>query len=139
MTFNFESGIPGWQDIEGLQDVSGTATYRTTFESPLVKAGQQSRVVLEFNPVPDAHEWFLNGIRVPGYDRLSGILDITSHLKDGENSKTFVRFLGLRLIITGILSPVLEIKIGTTLSNRMKQVYPEMFKDRPIQRHGVSG
>lgn len=88
--FNLESEIPSWQDIEGLQEVSGAAAYRTTLKSPFVQAGERSRVMLEFKPIPDAHEWFVNGISVPGYDRLSGLLDISSQLQDGENGKTVV-------------------------------------------------
>ncbi|GHJ86345.1 hypothetical protein NliqN6_2747 [Naganishia liquefaciens] len=119
--FELEARLPGWQDVQGLQNVSGTAVYRTTFECPLIQESSQgglpNKVVVEFEPITDAHQWFLNGSTVPGSDRLSGRLDLTSCVKEGKN--------------------VLELKIATTLTNRMRKVYPQLFKNRAAEQHGV--
>jgi hypothetical protein len=84
--FSLDDGVQSWLDDNGLEDTSGTAVYRATFQNPLenMSSGKMN-VMLELGRVDDAHDLAINGETVTGYDRLSGRPDITRYLRMGDN------------------------------------------------------
>jgi phage terminase large subunit-like protein len=73
--------------MDGLEDVSGTATYSTAFT---LRSKPTSPIVLVLNKLEDAFEVILNGQVVQGIDRMANTTgDIGPLLKPGENSQLY--------------------------------------------------
>ncbi len=82
-TYNLAS-LTSWQDIQGLEDVSGTATYSTTFKLPIRPV---SPTIIALSHLEDAFKVILNGQVVDGIDRIANTTgDIALLLKTGDNS-----------------------------------------------------
>ncbi|MCI8497669.1 MAG: hypothetical protein HFE85_05410, partial [Clostridiales bacterium] len=74
-----------WNEIEGLEDAAGVATYTTSFR---MDEGWESGLgaTLKFDYVSDTMKLWVNGNEVAGVDQLSKIVDIGAYLIPGENT-----------------------------------------------------
>lgn len=77
------STLPSWKSIAGLEDTSGVGYYTTTFSWP--PAGDASGAYMSFPAVSHGLAVFVNGERVPTFDRHAPVRDITAYLRRGTN------------------------------------------------------
>lgn len=75
-----------WNEIEGLEDVAGVATYNTSFE--LENGWEQGQgAMISFTRVSDTMKLKVNGTEVP-VNQLSNTIDIGKYLVKGTNNIT---------------------------------------------------
>ena len=76
-----------WNELEGLQDVAGVATYTATFDlAEGWDAGLGAEI--DFGRVSDTMQLTVNGLTIPNIDQLSNHVDIGRYLQAGKNTVT---------------------------------------------------
>lgn len=76
--------LKSWDQIEGLEDVSGVGVYTTEFEMPSdYKEGQKAYIHCGF--IKDAYGVTINDKDID-IDPISGLADVTDFVKPGENT-----------------------------------------------------
>jgi hypothetical protein len=110
-------GLKSWLAIPALQHVSGVGTYTSTFEAPATwKSG--SPVILHLGEVMDSFRLAINGKPVP-MDQISAMGDISRYIKPGANT--------------------IEVRVATTLNNRLADIDPDVKKRNFSQNYGLIG
>lgn len=119
------SSLVSWQDIDGLQDVSGRGYYTTTFRWP--PKGGADGAFIDFGRVFHTLTVSVNGHRLPPLDASRARADIGKYLKKGENK--------------------VEAVIATTLINTLRPVWSQLEFSAttplknipPAQDYGLKG
>jgi hypothetical protein len=110
-------GLKAWPAIPALQNVSGVGTYTTTFKVPAAwKTG--SPVTLHLGEVMDSFRLAINGQPVP-MNQISATGDVSRYIKPGENT--------------------IEVRVATTLNNRLADIDPDVKKRNFTQPYGLIG
>ena len=110
-------GLKSWSMIPALQHVSGIGTYTTTFQSPTTwKSG--STAMLHLGEVMDSFRVTINGQLVP-MDQISATGEVSRYLKQGANK--------------------IEVRVATTLNNRLTDIDPDVKKRNFNQDYGLIG
>jgi hypothetical protein len=104
-----------WTALEGLGDVSGVGTYSATFDW----APDDGALRLDLGEVSNAVEVRLNGAPVGGVNPMDPVVILSENLQAGAN--------------------VLEIRVGSTLNNRLRVVHPNVFGVNQRQTSGLLG
>jgi len=105
--FNTTHELPSlasWQDIDGLQNVSGRGYYTTTFPWP--PKGRADGAFIDFGRVSHTLTVSINGHQLPPLDTSRARADIGAYLKDGEN--------------------VVQAIIATTLINTLRPIWDKL-------------
>lgn len=112
--------LPTWTAIPGLEDVSGTGTYRGTVRVDK-NWSKSSRLVLDLGSVSDTVRVFINGEEANGVNPMNPVVDVTELVKSGRNA--------------------VEIEVATTLRNRMRVISGAAATPStgPRQQYGVFG
>ena len=106
-----------WPQIAQLQNTSGIGNYTTTFTAPATwKPG--SPAILSLGEVFDSFQLTLNGKVVP-IDQISAVGNVGQYLKPGVNT--------------------IEIRVATTLNNRLADLDPDVKKRNLVQNYGLIG
>lgn len=81
------NGLKPWNELEGLQDAAGVATYTTTFD---LAEGWETGLgaEIDFGRVSDTMQLTVNGLSIPNSDQLSNHVDIGRYLQAGKNTVT---------------------------------------------------
>ncbi|MEG9431688.1 glycosyl hydrolase [Terriglobus sp. ADX1] len=110
-------GLKSWRKIPGLADVSGVGTYTTTLNLPDDwKAGRSS--VLRLGEVMDSFQLKVNGKAVPA-NQISAAVEVGRYLHAGANT--------------------IEVRVATTLNNRLSQLDTDVRKRKIVQEYGLIG
>ena len=110
-------GLKAWPQIPALQNASGIGTYTTTFELPSTWNGANG-AVLSLGEVFDTFTVTVNGQAV-ALDQIGAEGEIGPYLKAGKNT--------------------LEVRVATTLNNRLAQIDDEVKARGLIQPYGLVG
>ena len=111
------STLQPWSEVPELQDVSGVGTYTTTVELP-EQWGRRHGAVLDLGAVFDTVALRVNGTRV-ALDMANPVADVSEHLVPGRNT--------------------LEVRVATTLRNRMRTVEGSGQAASARQPYGLVG
>lgn len=104
-----------WTQLEGCADVSGIGTYAAKLDW----SAADGALRLDLGAVSNAVEVRLNGRTLPGVDPLHPVLWLRDGLLEGENT--------------------IEIRVGSTLNNRLRLAHAEVFGGSPRQTSGLLG
>lgn len=115
------NSLESWPSITELADVSGIGTYNTSFtlgtlETPL-STGMGA--YLKATAFGGSFRIKVNGESIGPSDQLAVQFDIGSYVKNGTNT--------------------LEIEIATTLLNRMRVLYPDVYGGKSRSNYGLMG
>jgi hypothetical protein len=82
--------LVSWQQVSGLQNVSGRGFYSTSFQWPSsptsLPQNSSSGAIIDFGPVVHSLSVQLNGHALPALDVTSATADISQWLVEGENT-----------------------------------------------------
>ncbi len=110
-------GLKPWPQIASIQDAAGVGTYTTTFNLPANwKVG--SSATLKLGEVFDSFKLTINGKDVP-INQISAMGEVGPYLKAGSNS--------------------IQVRVATTLNNRLASVDPDVKKRNVVQSYGLIG
>ena len=109
--------LGSWSAIDGLEDAVGVGTYTTE----VIANGRLAAVgaVLDLGAVGGAYRVYVNGQRVSTPDQLGTLVDLDSRLKPGRN--------------------LVQVKVASTLLNRLRVHRPDEFGDRSPTDNGLLG
>jgi Glycosyl hydrolases family 2, sugar binding domain len=111
------NSLKPWTEIPELKNVSGIGTYTSTIDVPANwKPG--SLATLHLGEVFDSFQLTVNGKIVP-INQISATADISKYLKPGSNT--------------------LQVRVATTLNNRLSDLDPDVKKRNVIQKYGLIG
>jgi hypothetical protein len=105
-----------WTEIPELKNVSGIGTYTSSIDLANWKPG--ANATLHLGEVFDSFQLTVNGRVVP-INQISAAADIGKYLKPGSNT--------------------LQVRVATTLNNRLSDLDPDVKKRNLIQRYGLIG
>jgi hypothetical protein len=108
-------GLKSWPNIPALKDVSGVGTYTASFELP---SGWKGGALLKLGEVFDSFTLAVNGKNVP-VNQISAAVEVGPYLHAGSNS--------------------IEVRVATTLNNRLSSLDPDVAKRGLIQAYGLIG
>ncbi len=108
------TALRAWPEIPELQNVSGLATYTTSFDWPSKTEG----AILNLGEVFDTFTLKINDQAV-SIDQLSAEADIGPYLKPGRNT--------------------IEVRVATTLNNRLTKIDDDVAKRGIVQPYGLVG
>lgn len=111
-------GLAPWSDIAGIESASGVGTYTTTLTLPSDWKAATHGATIDLGQVTDTFRLSVNGQAV-GIDQVSGQADIGSALKAGTNT--------------------LDVRVATTLNNRMFQLETAVANRGLTQENGLVG
>lgn len=117
ITLNLNSLQP-WPDIAELKNASGVGTYSYALNLPMAWNNSDHGATLSLGQVVDAFTLRVNGQLIPT-DQLSAKVDLGSSLKAGENK--------------------IEIRVSTTLNNRLHTLNKAVADRGIIQEYGLVG
>jgi hypothetical protein len=110
-------GLKPWPKIPALKDVSGVGTYTASFEVPSDwKSGYGA--LLTLGEVFDSFTLSVNGKNVP-INQISAAAEVGPYLHAGSNT--------------------IEVRVATTLNNRLSSLDPDVAKRDLIQGYGLIG
>jgi len=120
LTAASDGTLPSWQNIAGLEDVSGTGTYTGRLTLPEEWADDHG-VILDLGRVSDNLVMRVNDVQVRHVSPVNPRADISAHLHAGENE--------------------IEIEVGTTMRTRMRVISGPVAtpSTEPRQDYGVFG
>jgi alpha-L-rhamnosidase/Glycosyl hydrolases family 2, sugar binding domain len=110
-------GLKPWTEIPQLQNVSGIGTYTSTIDLP-ANWKPTSTATLRLGEVFDSFQLTINGKLVP-INQISATADISKYLKPGANT--------------------LQVRVATTLNNRLSDLDPDVKKRNLVQKYGLIG
>jgi hypothetical protein len=110
------SDLKEWPEIQGLADVSGSASYVASFDIPTSADRDRTRLLLP--PIRDAWTLSINGRTVP-VDQRARQVDIGDFVIGGANE--------------------IKIQVATTLNNRLRVVEPDVYAGLSRQAYGITG
>jgi hypothetical protein len=85
-TTHFLPNPVSWQQISGLQNVSGRGYYSASFQwPPSASAARASGAIIDFGPIVHTLRASINGNMLPPLDVTSAKADISQWLVQGEN------------------------------------------------------
>ncbi|KAL4905926.1 hypothetical protein BDW74DRAFT_177622 [Aspergillus multicolor] len=116
------TSLAPWPSIAGIEDVSGNATYTATFTLGTAKTSYSSKAMgayLTFTKFNGSFRVSVNGESLPPLDQMGVQFDISRWLKNGTNT--------------------LEVEVASTLMNRMRIVYPDVYGSYKRQEFGLRG
>ncbi|KAJ5605313.1 secreted protein [Penicillium lagena] len=96
--------LVSWQEISGLQNVSGRGYYETIFEWP--PSDDASGALLSFGPVVHTIRVGINGYSLPPLDTTSATADISKYLRHGINK--------------------VQVTVSTTLANVLAPIWEDL-------------
>lgn len=108
--------LVSWQDIPGLQNVSGRGYYKTSFEWD---EGSAAGAIIDFGPIVHTIRVNINGHTVPPLDTTAARADISKYLKHGEN--------------------VVEAAVATTLVNVLSPIWFDLESSAIFATNGPLG
>lgn len=126
VTYNTTHALPhlvSWQQVPGLQNVSGRGFYSTSFQWP--PSGLDSRktqpdgAFIDFGPVLHTLSVWVNGHELPPLDVTSAKADITQWLVKGENT--------------------VKANIATTLNNVLRTIWDDLMTSGTRAADPVAG
>lgn len=110
-------GLNPWPQIPQLKDVSGVGTYTTNFELPADwKSGLGA--VLQLGEVLDSFTLSVNGNKIP-VNQIGATAEVGQYLQGGTND--------------------IEVRVATTLNNRLSSLDGDVAKRGLIQQYGLIG
>ena len=113
------AGVPlrSWTEIDGIKDAVGVGTYTTRVDASrrLAKVG----AVLDLGKVGGSYRVYVNGRLVATPDQLGTLVDLGSRLDEGRN--------------------VIQVKVASTLLNRLRVHRPAEFGSRTPTTNGLVG
>ncbi len=109
-------GLKAWPDIPELKDTSGVGRYFAEFNLETWTPGNHA--VLSLGQVVDTFAVKVNGTDVP-MDTIGASADVGPYLTEGKNT--------------------LEVRVSTTLNNRLAQLAPAVQSRGVIQEYGLVG
>lgn len=112
--FNLSSLKP-WTEIDELKDVSGNATYSTTFNLDTDSEGLGA--YLEVHRFNDSIRLTVNEQQLPPIDQVATRFDITQWIRNGTNK--------------------VDIDLSTTLYNRLRALEPTIYQQKR-QNYGLT-
>ncbi|KAK2751220.1 secreted protein [Colletotrichum kahawae] len=117
-SYNITSLSP-WSDIDGLQNVSGNATYWTDFVLGTTDApyGSSAGAYMELNMFQGSFRAEINGEALGALDQMAHRFDVGKWLRNGTNT--------------------LEIEVATSLINRMRAFQPQYYEVYARQKYGL--
>ncbi|MDW5597565.1 glycosyl hydrolase [Conexibacter stalactiti] len=110
-------GLKPWTEIPQLRDTSGTGVYTTTVSLPAGWSAADG-ATLSLGEVFDTFTVRVNDRQVPA-DQISGDVDLAGLLRAGENT--------------------IEVRVATTLNNRLNAIDPNVTRRGFVQRYGLVG
>lgn len=117
-SFNLTSLSP-WSDIDGLQDVFGTATYSTEFVLGNADApyGSDTGAYMKLDMFQGSFRAKVNGETLGSLDQMAHRFDVSKWLRNGTNT--------------------LEIEAATSLINRTRAFQPQYYEQYARQKCGL--
>ncbi|KAJ5019402.1 hypothetical protein K4K57_000568 [Colletotrichum sp. SAR 10_99] len=117
-TLNLTTLTP-WSDIDGLQNVSGNATYSTEFvlgtaDAPYVS---DTGAYMELDMFQGSFRAKVNGETLGSLDQMAHRFDVSKWLRNGTNT--------------------LEMEVATSLINRMRAFQPQYYEQYARQKYGL--
>lgn len=112
------NSLKAWPDIEELKNVSGVGTYTYTLTLPSTWNSASNGATLSLGQVVDAFTLKINDQLIP-IDQISAKADLGNSLKAGENK--------------------IEIRVSTTLNNRLFTLSKAVIDRGIIQEYGLVG
>ena len=113
------AGVPlrSWTEIDGIKDAVGVGTYTTRVDASrrLAKVG----AVLDLGKVGGSYRVYVNGRLVATPDQLGTLVDLGGRLEEGRN--------------------VIQVKVASTLLNRLRVHRPAEFGSRTPTTNGLVG
>ncbi|KAI8170339.1 hypothetical protein K4K49_010136 [Colletotrichum sp. SAR 10_70] len=108
-----------WSDIDGLQNVSGNATYSTEFVLGTADApyGSDTGTYIELDMFQGSFRARINGEALGALDQMAHRFDVSEWLRNGTNT--------------------LEIEVATSLINRMRAFQPQYYEQYARQKYGL--
>ncbi|KAH8897356.1 secreted protein [Thozetella sp. PMI_491] len=94
------SRLVSWQQIDGLQHVSGLGYYETSFQWP--PTNDSSGAIISFGRVVHTLSVSINGHVLPALDVIDASRDITQYLVQGENKVEAI----VSTTLANVLSPI---------------------------------
>jgi alpha-L-rhamnosidase len=111
------TGLKPWPELPALKDVSGVGTYTASFDVPSDwKSGNGAS--LKLGEVFDSFTLSVNGKNVP-VNQISAEAEVGPYLHAGSNT--------------------IEVRVATTLNNRLSSLDPDVAKRGLIQGYGLIG
>ncbi|KAL3291100.1 alpha-L-rhamnosidase [Colletotrichum asianum] len=117
-SFNLTTLNP-WSDIDGLQNVSGNATYSTEFVLGTADApyGSDTGAYMELDMFQGSFRAKVNGKTLGSLDQMAHRFDVSKWLRNGNNT--------------------LEMEVATSLINRMSAFQPQYYEQYARQKYGL--
>ncbi|KAJ0289923.1 hypothetical protein CBS470a_004136 [Colletotrichum nupharicola] len=108
-----------WSDIDGLQNVSGNATYSTEFVLGTADApyGSDTGAYMELIMFQGSFRARINGEALGTLDQMAHRFEVSKWLRNGTNT--------------------LEMEVATSLINRMRAFQPQYYEQYARQKYGL--
>lgn len=106
------SKLTSWQNIEGLEHVSGRGYYKSSFKWPPSK--DASGAVISFGPIVHTIRVVVNGHTIPALDTTSATVDISKYLVKGTNKIQAVVSTTLANVMTPIWEDLRTVSVPPT-------------------------
>lgn len=130
-----------WPNITGLSDASGVGIYTTSVT--LTRNDSSTRIWLSIGDVEGSWTVRLNGQNVSGVDWISRTpLDVTELVINGlnrESSSYLLASLEMDFYTDCLRGLEIEITVATTLWNKLRAVWSELYGSLEAQLIGLTG
>lgn len=126
-----------WPNITSLEFVSGVGVYNTTID--LTQPNDSTRVFLPIGDVEGTYGVSFNGETIANVDQFGNRdIEITDMVVGGNNSTSEIHILRKNRMEC-LTSTDLEITVATTLWNKLRQTWPEIYGSLDAQLIGLLG
>ncbi|EYB29127.1 hypothetical protein FG05_13859 [Fusarium graminearum] len=130
MNLGIQKTLKPWSEISGAQNVSGVGTYTTTFQVPQVPS-KDSIVVLQFGPVLNTIQAWVNDKQLPAIDIYDAQVDVSDYLVSGSNT--------IRVEVASTLFNAVKARVNYVKANGIGPAAPALYTSADWQKHGLVG
>ncbi|EKJ72346.1 hypothetical protein FPSE_07466 [Fusarium pseudograminearum CS3096] len=130
MDLGIQKTLKPWSEIPGAQNVSGVGTYTTTFQVPRVPV-KDSIAVLQFGPVLNTIQAWVNDKQLPVIDIYDAQVDVSDYLVSGSNT--------IRVEVASTLFNAVKARVNYVKANGIGPAAPALYTSADWQKHGLVG